>query len=387
MQSSTAAKRPKERIVPSRYMQQQIKPSDDKENTAQTAMQHTTIKHHTTAASRISAPLPALPTSATTAASLVKPAVVRSTRTALSTLPPSNNRSKQSSSSIASSSLSCAAAPSYSAAAVTDKPTLPPANTRRRTHDIADHPHIPVLSHRSSLTLNAAPPCSVPLPAAARPQLSDLSLHCHQTALLQSLYWQAAVDRAHNERREAAERQLGAVAAVVRSRLLEERQCQQRIARIRQSEFDHYSLAAQHAAVTPLLPLLQQAAEAHEQLCDVADTLRAQLRLDGVDVDVDELSAELVSAQSVLDDISALLQDECGGPSLASSLSALSPSLSALLGLMAECAPALSAANDDVATLQDRVEGESSVAFAQLAGSSETERQRKRQEAGGRWQW
>ena len=244
-----------------------------------------------------------------------------------------------------------------------------------------------VTSHRSSLALNAAQPVSIILPVVVRPQLSDLTLHCHQAALLQSLYWHAAVERAHNERREAAEKQLGVVAAVVRSRLSEERQCQQRIARIRQSEADHYSLAAQHAAIIPLLPVIQQAASAHNELSHVADTLKAQLRLEGVAVEMNELTAEVVQARTVLDEIVQLLHDERGGPSLASSLSALSPSLSTLLALLAECAPVLGGTSDDLERLQDRVERESSVAFAQLASSSEGERERQRQEAGGRWQW
>ena len=176
---------------------------------------------------------------------------------------------------------------------------------------------------------------------------------------------------------------------MIRTRLSEERQCQQRIARIKQSEASHYSLAAQHAAITPLLPLIQQAADTHQQLSDIADTVKAQLRLDDVAVDIEELSGEVEEARAVLAELNQLLllQSESGDPSLASLLSALSVSLSTLTESLSECAPALLQTSSRLTNLQDRVERESSVALAQLANGSEAERQRKRQEAGGRWQW
>ena len=384
MHSTTAAKRGKEKIATSRYVHQHTKPSDDKENSAQSQPQHTMTKL-SPSSTTTTAPPSTLPASKTATPPLAKPGVVHSSRAALSTLPVSTNGPKPAT--VAPSSLNTSH-PSRHSTSAAGKPDMQPPSSRRRTHGIADHPPISVSSHRSSLTLSRSTvPESASQPVTVRPQLSDLNLHCHQTALLQSLYWQEAVERAHNERREAAERQLGAVAAVLRSRLSEERECQQRIARIRQSESDHFSLAAQHAAITPLLPLIQQAATAHEQLCDVADTLKAQLRLDGVAVDVDELRAEIVEAQSVLHEIDELLHTECGAPSLASSLAALPPSLSALSVMLAECAPALSGTSSDLARLQDGVERESSVSLAQLAGSGEVERQQRRQEAGGKWQW
>ena len=385
MQSTAPAKRLKERIVPSRYMQHQTTPLDDKENTTRSDSQHTTTKPPKPT-STTSASSSTLACSATTAASITKPAALRASRAALSTLPgPANNRNKSLSAAVSQSS---AVTLLQSSATPTENIILPPTNSRRRTHDIADHPPVSAVSHRSSLTLHTPLPSVGSLPAAARPQLSDVSLHCYQTALLQSHYWHAAVERAHIERREAAERQLGAVAAVVRSRLSEERQCQQRIARIQQSEADHYSLAAQHTAITPLLPLIQRATEVHDEMCELANTIKAQLRLDGVAVDVDELTAELSEAQRVLDEINKLLlESEHDSPSLASSLSALSPSLSRLFALLADCAPALSGTSSTLASLQDRVERESSVAFGQVANSSEAERHKKRQELGGRWQW
>ena len=381
MQSTTAAKRPKLRIVPSRYMQNQSKPSDDKENDAQSTLRHT-MTPHTASTGGTSAPLITLPARAPAAASFSKPTAIHSSRAALSTLTTiTNSRVKPTSAAPPLTTLAAA-----SQTSPTENSSQQPLTVRRRTHDMTDNPPVSVVSHRSSLPPNISLPGAAFPPGAPRPQLSDLSLHCYETALLQSLHLHAAAERAHSERRQAAERQLGAVAAVLRTRLSEESQCRQRIARIQQSSADHYSLAAQHAAITPLLPLLRQAAEAHSELTAVVDAVKAQLRLDGVEVDLDKLIVEVAEAQSVVDEINELLRTECGSPSLASSLSALSP-LATVSALLTECAPALSGVSNGVATLQDRVEHESSVAFAQLANSSEKERQAKRQETGGRWQW
>ena len=386
MQSTTAAKRAKERIVPSRYMQHHSRPADDKENATQPVAQPTTTKPLSSTATLSTHPT-TLPTIAMPATPIAHSNSTRASRSALSTLPVPANRAKPAAASVSSFSSTHATASTRCSTLAADKLVAQPANGRRRTHGIAEQPPDSVVSHRSSLPLGTAQPGTISLPTIVRPQLSDLSLHCHQTALLQSLYWQAAVERAHDQRREAAERQLGAVAAVVRSRLSEESQCQQRIARIQQSEADHYSLAAQHAAITPLLPLLQQAATAYEQAADVADALKAQLRLEGVTVKLGELACEVLEARSVLYEIDELLNTASGGPSLASSIAELAPSMSTLLALQRESVPALSGTSIDVAVLQDRVERESSDVLAQIACSSEADRRNKRQQAGGRWQW